>query len=110
MSGLRGGRERPAPRSSHFSSKAQLSSEAAGGTEGSCFSRIAGAGRSGRGTRPERLTLICCARESSHGRNVMAEVVFVVPVLPGQEALDRQTLDEMADSRRDEYEALLKEA
>jgi hypothetical protein len=40
----------------------------------------------------------------------MAETVFAVPVLPGKEELDRETLDEMAGSRRDEYEAALKEA
>jgi hypothetical protein len=40
----------------------------------------------------------------------MAEIVFAVPVLPGMEELDRRTLDEMADSRRDEYEAALREA
>jgi hypothetical protein len=41
---------------------------------------------------------------------VMSEIVFAIPVLPGKEELDRQTLDEMAESRRDEYEAALKEA
>jgi Family of unknown function (DUF6176) len=40
----------------------------------------------------------------------MAEIVFAVPVLPGKEELDRETLDEMVGSRRDEYEAALKEA
>jgi hypothetical protein len=40
----------------------------------------------------------------------MAEIVFAVPVLPGKEELDRQTMDEMAGSRRDEYEAALKDA
>ncbi len=40
----------------------------------------------------------------------MAEIVFAVPVLPGKEELDRRTMDEMADSRRDEYEAALREA
>jgi hypothetical protein len=40
----------------------------------------------------------------------MVEVVFAIPVLPGKEELDRQTMDEMAESRRDEYERALKEA
>ena len=40
----------------------------------------------------------------------MAEIVHAVPVLPGKEEFDRQTMDEMAGSRRDEYEAALREA
>jgi hypothetical protein len=40
----------------------------------------------------------------------VAEIVFAVPVLPGKEELDRQTMDEMAESRRDEYEAAVREA
>ena len=40
----------------------------------------------------------------------MVEIVFAVPVVPGKEELDRQSLDEMAESRRDEYEAALREA
>jgi hypothetical protein len=40
----------------------------------------------------------------------MAEIAFAVPVLPGKEELDRQTLDEMAEARRDEYETALREA
>jgi hypothetical protein len=40
----------------------------------------------------------------------MSEIVFAIPVLPGKEELDRNTLGEMAESRRDEYEAVLKEA
>lgn len=40
----------------------------------------------------------------------MAEIVFAVPLLPGKEELDRRVMDEMADSRRDEYEAALREA
>jgi hypothetical protein len=40
----------------------------------------------------------------------MAEIVFAVPVVPGKEELDRQTLDEMAGSRRAEYDAALNEA
>jgi Family of unknown function (DUF6176) len=44
-----------------------------------------------------------------NGRNVMTEVLFAVPVLPGKEELDRQVLDELAGSRREEYEASLRE-
>jgi hypothetical protein len=40
----------------------------------------------------------------------MAEVVFAIPILRGKEDLDRQTRDEMAGARRDEYEAALKDA
>jgi hypothetical protein len=40
----------------------------------------------------------------------MAEIVFAIPVLPGKEELDQQTLDEMSGPRRDEYEAALKDA
>lgn len=40
----------------------------------------------------------------------MAEVAFALPVLPGQEQRDRQTLEELAGDRRDEYEAALAEA
>lgn len=40
----------------------------------------------------------------------MAEIVFAVPVLPGKEELDRRTMDEMAESRRDEHKAALREA
>ena len=40
----------------------------------------------------------------------MAEIVFAIPVVPGKEELDRQTLDDMAVSRRDEYDAALREA
>ncbi len=40
----------------------------------------------------------------------MTEIVFAIPVLPGKEELDRQTFDEMAESRRDEYAAALTEA
>ena len=40
----------------------------------------------------------------------MPEIVFAIPVLPGNEELHRQTLDEMAESRRDEYAAALEEA
>jgi hypothetical protein len=40
----------------------------------------------------------------------MAEIVFATPVVDGKEDLDRQTHDEMAGGRRDEYEAALKDA
>jgi hypothetical protein len=40
----------------------------------------------------------------------MPEIVFALPVLPGKEELDQQTMDEMAGPRRDEYEAALKDA
>jgi hypothetical protein len=35
---------------------------------------------------------------------------FSIPVVPGQEELDRRTLDEMLDARREEYEAALRQA
>jgi hypothetical protein len=40
----------------------------------------------------------------------MTEIVFAIRVVPGKEDLDRQTRDEMAGARRDEYEAALKDA
>ena|SRR5881392_4153308 len=40
----------------------------------------------------------------------MAEIVFAIPIVRGKEDLDRQTRDEMAGARRDEYEAALKDA
>ena len=40
----------------------------------------------------------------------MAEIVFAVPVLPGKEELDRQVMDELAGSRRQDYEAALRDA
>jgi hypothetical protein len=40
----------------------------------------------------------------------MTEIVFATPVVHGKEDVDRQTRDEMAGARRDEYEAALKEA
>ena len=40
----------------------------------------------------------------------MAEIVFAIPVVAGKEELDRQVMDEMANSRREEYEAALKDA
>jgi hypothetical protein len=38
----------------------------------------------------------------------MAEILFAIPILRGKEALDRETRDEMAGARRDEYAAALK--
>ena len=40
----------------------------------------------------------------------MPEIAFAVPVLPGQEKLDRETFEELEGARRDEYEAALAEA
>ena len=40
----------------------------------------------------------------------MAEILFAIPIMRGKEALDRETREEMAGPRRDEYEAALKEA
>ena len=40
----------------------------------------------------------------------MPEVAFAMPIVPGKEQLDRETLKEMEGSRREEYEAALKEA
>ena len=40
----------------------------------------------------------------------MTEIVFTNRVVPGKEDLDRQTRDEMAGARRDEYAAALKDA
>jgi hypothetical protein len=40
----------------------------------------------------------------------MTEIVFAIPIVRGKEDLDRQTRDEMAGARRDEYEAALKDA
>jgi hypothetical protein len=40
----------------------------------------------------------------------MPEVAFAVPILPGQEQLDRTTFEELEGARRDEYEAALREA
>jgi hypothetical protein len=40
----------------------------------------------------------------------MTEIVYAIPVVHGKEDLYRQTRDEMAGTRRDEYEAALKEA
>jgi len=40
----------------------------------------------------------------------MTEIVFAIPIVRGKEDFDRQTRDEMAGPRRDEYEAALKDA
>ena len=40
----------------------------------------------------------------------MAEIVFATPIARGKEDLDRQTMDEIAGPRRDEYVAALKDA
>ena len=40
----------------------------------------------------------------------MTEIVFAIPVMHGKEDLDRQTREEMAGARRDEYAAALKDA
>ena len=40
----------------------------------------------------------------------MTEIVFAIPVMRGKEEADRQTREEMAGARREEYEAALKEA
>jgi hypothetical protein len=40
----------------------------------------------------------------------MTEIVFAIPIMRGKEELDRETREEMAGARRDEYEAALKDA
>jgi hypothetical protein len=40
----------------------------------------------------------------------MTEIVFAIPIMRGKEEFDRETREEMAGARRDEYEAALKEA
>jgi hypothetical protein len=40
----------------------------------------------------------------------MTEIVFATPIVSGKEDVDRQTREEMAGPRRDEYEAALKDA
>lgn len=40
----------------------------------------------------------------------MTEIVFAIPVMRGKEDLDRETREEMAGPRRDEYVAALKDA
>jgi hypothetical protein len=42
--------------------------------------------------------------------SVMTEIVYAIPILHGKEDFYRQTADELADARRDEYEAALKDA
>jgi hypothetical protein len=40
----------------------------------------------------------------------MTEILFAIPIVRGKEELDRETREEMAGARRDEYAAALKEA
>ena len=40
----------------------------------------------------------------------MTEIVFAIPIMHGKEEVDRQTREEMAAPRRDEYAAALKDA
>lgn len=40
----------------------------------------------------------------------MGEFAFSIPVVAGKEDLDRSTLDEMLEDRREEYEAALRDA
>lgn len=40
----------------------------------------------------------------------MPAIAFAIPILPGKEALDRDTMGEMEGARRDEYEAALRDA
>jgi hypothetical protein len=40
----------------------------------------------------------------------MTEIVFATPIVRGKEEVDRQTREEMAGPRREEYEAALKDA
>jgi hypothetical protein len=40
----------------------------------------------------------------------MTEIVYAIPILHGKEDFYRQTADELAGARRDEYEAALKDA
>jgi hypothetical protein len=40
----------------------------------------------------------------------MTEIVFAIPIRRGKEQLDRETREEMAGARRDEYTTALKEA
>ena len=41
---------------------------------------------------------------------MLPAVAFALPVLPGKEELDHQTFEEMEGTRRDEYEAAMREA
>jgi hypothetical protein len=40
----------------------------------------------------------------------MTEIVFAIPIVTGKEDVDRETREEMAGARRDEYAAALKDA
>ena len=40
----------------------------------------------------------------------MPAIAFAIPVMPGKEGLDRETFSEMESSRREEYEAALRDA
>lgn len=40
----------------------------------------------------------------------MPALAFAIPILPGKEALDRDTFHELEDARRDDYEAALRDA
>ena len=40
----------------------------------------------------------------------MPGIAFALPVVPGKEELDHETLDELATTRREEYEAALRDA
>ena len=40
----------------------------------------------------------------------MTEIVYAIPIVHGKEDFYRQTADELAGARRDEYEAALKDA
>jgi hypothetical protein len=40
----------------------------------------------------------------------VAEIAFAIPVLAGQEQVDRETLEELDGARRGEYEAALRDA
>jgi hypothetical protein len=40
----------------------------------------------------------------------MPEIVFALPVLPGKEALDRQVMEQLDGSRREQYETAMRKA
>ena len=40
----------------------------------------------------------------------MPAIAFAIPILPGKEAPDRETFEEMEAARREDYEAALREA
>jgi hypothetical protein len=51
------------------------------------------------------------ARPRGHAKGQpVPAIAFAIPIPPGQEALDRNTLDEMAGARRDDYKAALRDA